>query len=95
MPENNGEVIRLGIPALTEERRRDLTKQCSKEAETAKISVRNARRDAIEQLKKSVKNGVPEDLEKDAEDKVQKLHDKYIKKLDAMLEAKNKEIMTV
>ena len=95
MPENNGEVIRLGIPALTEERPRDLTKQCSKEAETAKISVRSARRDAIEQLKKSVKNGVPEDLEKDAEDKVQKLHDKYIKKLDAMLEAKNKEIMTV
>ena len=95
MPENNGEVIRLGIPALTEERRRDLTKQCNKECETAKISVRNARRDAIERLKKSVKNGVPEDLEKDAEEKVQKLHDKYIKKLDEMLAAKNKEIMTV
>ena len=95
MPENNGEVIRLGIPALTEERRRDLTKQCSKETETAKISVRNARRDCIEKLKKSVKNGVPEDAEKDAEEKVQKLHDKYIKKLDGMLEAKNKEIMTV
>ena len=60
MPENNGEVIRLGIPALTEERRRDLTKQCNKENETAKISVRNARREAIEKLKKSVKNGVPD-----------------------------------
>lgn len=95
MPENNGEIIRLGIPALTEERRRDLAKQCSKEAETAKVSVRNARREAIDKLKKSIKNGVPEDVEKDAEDKCQKLHDKFIKKLDAMLEAKNKEIMTV
>lgn len=95
MPENNGEVIRIGIPALTEERRRDLTKQCSKEAETAKVSVRNARREAIEKLKKSVKNGVPEDMEKDAEENVQKAHDKYVRKIEAMLEAKNKEIMTV
>ena len=95
MPENNGEVIRLGIPALTEERRKELAKQCSKEAETAKISVRNARREAIDKLKKSVKNGVPEDMEQDAEEKVQKIHDKFIKKLDEMLEAKNKEIMTV
>ena len=95
MPENNGEIIRLGIPALTEERRRDLTKQCSKEAENAKVSVRNARRDAIDKLKKSVKNGVPEDVEKDSEEKVQKIHDKYIKQIDAMLDAKNKEIMTV
>lgn len=95
MPENNGEVIRLGIPALTEERRRDLTKQCSREAEQAKVSIRNARRDTIEKLKKCVKNGVPEDLAKDGEDKCQKIHDKYIKKVDAMLEAKNKEIMTV
>lgn len=95
MPENNGEIIRLGIPALTEERRKELAKLCSKEAETAKVSVRNARREAIDKLKKSIKNGVPEDVEKDAEDKCQKLHDKFIKKLDAMLEAKNKEIMTV
>ena len=95
MPENNGEIIRLGIPPLTEERRRDLTKQCSKEAETAKVSVRNARRDAIDKLKKSVKNGTPEDVEKDYEEKVQKVHDKYIKKIDEMLEEKNKEIMTV
>ncbi len=95
MPENNGEIIRLGIPALTEERRRDLSKQCAKEAETAKVSVRNARREAIDKMKKSIKNGVPEDVEKDAEDKCQKLHDKFIKKLDTMLEAKNKEIMTV
>lgn len=95
MPENNGEIIRLGIPALTEERRRDLTKQCSKETETAKVSIRNARRDAIDKLKKSVKNGTPEDVEKDYEEKVQKVHDKYIKRVDEMLEAKNKEIMTV
>ena len=59
------------------------------------MSVRNARRDAIEKLKKSVKNGVPEDVEKDAEGQCQKIHDKYIKKLDAMLDEKNKEIMTV
>ena len=95
MAENNGEIIRMGIPALTEERRRDLTKQCSKETETAKVSIRNARRDAIDKLKKSVKNGTPEDVEKDYEEKVQKVHDKYIKKVDEMLEAKNKEIMTV
>lgn len=95
MPENNGEIIRLGIPPLTEERRRELTKQCSKEAENAKVSVRNARRDAIEKLKKSVKNGVPEDVEKDSEESVQKIHDRFIKQIDGMLEAKNKEIMTV
>ena len=77
-PENNGEVIRLGIPPLTEERRRLLAKQSKQEAETAKISIRNARRDAIEQLKKSIKtDGTPEDVEKDAEAEVQKVHDKY------------------
>lgn len=96
MPENNGEQLRLGIPVLTEERRKELSKQCSKEAEQSKVSIRNARRDAIESLKKSVKGlGVPEDVEKDAEADCQKLHDKYIKKVDDMLEEKNKEIMTV
>jgi len=95
MPENNGEQIRLGIPVLTEERRKELSKQCSTLAEQAKVSVRNARRDAIEKLKKSVKNGVPEDVEKDAEEQCQKIHDKYIKKLDAMLDETSKEIMTV
>jgi ribosome recycling factor len=94
-PENNGETIRLGIPPLTEERRRNLAKQSKHEAENAKISVRNARRDAIEQLKKSVKEGVPEDVEKDAEAEVQKIHDKYIKKVDELFAAKEKEIMTV
>jgi ribosome recycling factor len=94
-PENNGEVIRLGIPPLTEERRRMLVKQSKHEAENAKISVRNARRDAIELLKKSIKEGVPEDVEKDAEAEVQKVHDKFIKKVDELYAAKEKEIMTV
>jgi ribosome recycling factor len=94
-PENNGEIIRLNFPPLTEERRKQLVKDAKSETEKAKVSVRNARRDAIEKLKKSVKNGVPEDVEKDAEEQCQKIHDKYIKKLDAMLDEKNKEIMTV
>lgn len=94
-PMNNGEVIRLGIPPLTEERRRQLAKQSKHEGEEAKISVRNARREAIEHLKKLEKNGLPEDVEKDAEASVQKIHDKYIKKIDDMLLAKEKEIMTV
>ena len=95
-PENNGEIIRLGIPPLTEERRRALAKQSKQEAETAKISIRNARRDAIETLKKSVKTeGVPEDVEKDAEAEVQKIHDKFIKKVEELYSAKEKEILTV
>jgi ribosome recycling factor len=94
-PENNGEVIRLGIPPLTEERRRTLAKQSKQEAENAKISVRNARRDAIEALKKSIKEGLPEDMEKDAEAEVQKIHDRFIKKVDELYAAKEKEIMTV
>ena len=94
-PENNGEIIRLAIPVLTEERRKQLTKQCSKEAESAKISVRNVRREGIEKLKKAVKDGLSEDLEKDAEGDLQKLHDKYIKRIDEILAKKEKEIMTV
>ena len=95
MPENNGEIIRLGIPPLTEERRKQLAKQCSKETETAKVSVRNARRDIIDKLKKGIKDGLSEDVEKDAEEDLQKLHDKYIKKIDGLLADKEKEIMTV
>ena len=94
-PENNGEIIRLGIPPLTEERRRELTKQCNKEAEQTKVSIRNIRREVIEHLKKAVKDGLSEDLEKDAEASMQKVHDKYIKKVDEMLALKEKEIMTV
>jgi ribosome recycling factor len=95
MPENNGEIIRISIPPLTEERRKQLVKQCKAEAETAKVSVRNARRDAIDGLKKAVKKGMPEDVEKDAEGDAQKIHDKYLKKIDEVFAAKEKEILTV
>ena len=95
MPENNGEIIRLSIPPLTDERRRQLVKQCKGEAENAKISVRNARRDAIEGLKKAIKQGMPEDVEKDAETTAQKIHDKYMKRIDEVFAAKEKEILTV
>ena len=94
-PENNGEVIRLCIPPLTEERRKQLAKQCKAEAENARVSVRNARRDAIETLKKAIKNGMPEDIEKDAEGQAQKVHDKFMKKIDDAYAAKEKEIMAV
>ena len=94
-PSNNGEVIRLILPPLTEERRQQLAKQCKGEAENAKVSVRNARRDAIELLKKQVKEGMPEDVEKDAEADAQKLHDKYIRQMDEIYAKKEKEIMTV
>ncbi|MCH5225807.1 MAG: ribosome recycling factor [Muribaculaceae bacterium] len=94
-PENNGEVIRLSIPPLTEERRKQLVKQSKAEAENAKVSIRNARRDAIEGLKKEIKKGMSEDVEKDGEAEVQKLHDKYMKKIDEVFAAKEKEILTV
>ena len=94
-PENNGEVIRLNIPQPTEERRRDLVKQCNKIGEKAKVEVRNVRGDIKDKLKKAIKDGLSEDNEKDAELDLQKLHDKFIKKLEELLEAKTKEIMTV
>ena len=94
-PMNNGETIRLGIPPLTEDRRKQLAKQSKAECEDAKISVRNARRDAIEHVKRMVKEGLPEDVEKDTEVAIQKIHDKYIKKIDEMYVAKEKEILTV
>ena len=95
MPSNNGEIIRLGIPPLTEDRRRDLVKQCGKVSENIKISIRNTRRDLLDLLKKALKDGLPEDAEKDAEEKAQKLHDKFIKMADEMYVEKEKEIMTV
>ncbi len=94
-PENNGEVIRIAIPPLTEDRRKALVKQSKAEAAQAKVSVRNARRDAIDGLKKAIKQGMPEDVEKDAEASVQKLHDKYLKQIDEIFAAKEKEILTV
>lgn len=94
-PSNNGEHIRLTMPPLTEERRKDLVKQSKAEAETARISLRNARRDAVEAFKKAVKEGMPEDESKDGETKVQKLLEKFSKLIDAEFEKKEKEIMTV
>lgn len=94
-PDNNGEVIRLAIPQPTEERRRELTKQCNKIAEKSKVEVRNVRADLKEKLKKAIKDGLSEDVEKDAETSLQKVHDKYIAKIEKLIEDKNKEIMTV
>ena len=94
-PDNNGEIIRLTIPPLTEERRKQLVKQCGKESEQAKVSIRNARRDTNDKLKKAIKDGLSEDLEKDAEADLQKMHDKYIKKVEELLANKENEIMTV
>ena len=86
-PENNGEHIRLGIPPITEDRRRDLVKRSKGEAENAKVAIRNSRREAIEAFKKAQKNeGMPEDMAKDGEDSVQKLHDKFIKKVDELFQ---------
>lgn len=95
MPENNGELIRISMPPLTEERRRELAKQVKAEAEQAKVSIRNGRRDAIDTLKKQIKEGMPEDVSKSGEADVQKLHDDFIKKVDELFAAKEKEIMTV
>ncbi len=95
-PSNNGEIIRCVVPALTEERRRELIKKAKVAGENAKVSVRNARRDAIETLKKAQKNeGLSEDTEKEAEDEVQKATDKKVKAIDDVVAAKEKEILTV
>ena len=94
-PENNGEIIRLGIPQPTEERRRELAKQCNKMGEQTKVQISNIRADVKEKLKKAIKDGLSEDLEKDAEADLQKIHDKMIKNVEELLAAKDKEIMTV
>jgi ribosome recycling factor len=94
-PINNGELIRINIPPLTEERRRDLVKQIKNMAENTKVSIRTARRDANDAFKKMKKEGLSEDIEKDAEIDVQQLTDKFIEKVDKVLEAKEKDIMTI
>jgi ribosome recycling factor len=94
-PENNGEVIRLGIPPLTEERRKQLVRQTKQESEDAKISIRNSRREGIDEVKKAVKDGLAEDIGKDIENDLQKIHDKFIKKVDDLFAAKEKEILTI
>jgi ribosome recycling factor len=94
-PMNNGENIIINIPALTEERRRDLVKQAKAEAEDAKIGIRNARKDANNDIKKEEKNGTSEDICKTAEDDIQKITDAYIRKTDEALAVKEAEIMKV
>ena len=92
-PMNNGDTIIINVPALTEERRRELAKQAKAEAEDAKIGVRSARKDANNDIKKS--DDISEDLKKNAEADVQHLTDKYVKKIDELFDAKEREIMTV
>ena len=94
-PSNNGETIRLSIPPLTEERRKELVKQVKGVAENARISLRNTRRDAVENFKKAQKEGMPEDEAKDGETQAQKIYEKYMKQVDVLFEKKEKEIMTV
>lgn len=94
-PTNNGSILICAIPPLTEERRKDLVKRCKATGEDAKVSVRNARRDANEEIKKLIKGGLPEDEGKDGEAKIQELTDKYSGAIDKHLEAKEKEILTV
>lgn len=94
-PSNDGKIVRLVLPELTEERRKDLVKDVKKKGEAAKVAVRNIRRDANDAFKKLTKQDVSEDEVKDLEDAVQKLTDKFIKKIDAAVETKSKEILTV
>lgn len=94
-PNNDGEIIRLNIPPLTEERRHELVKQVKSEAENTRISIRNTRRDANEELKKMKKDGLSEDAEKKAIEEVQSLTDQYIKKVDSLLDQKETDIMKV
>ena len=95
MPVNNGEVIRINIPPLTEERRHQLVKQVRNEGETAKISVRTARKWANDELKNLLKDGLPEDLEKEAVEEVQELTTEFNEKIDKVVSLKEKDVMTV
>jgi ribosome recycling factor len=94
-PQNDGQIIRLFLPPLTEERRKDLVKKVNGEGEQAKVTIRNIRRDAIEQIKKQQKDGLSEDIAKGGEGRVQVITDKYIALIDEHCREKEKEIMTV
>ncbi len=94
-PDNNGEIIRINVPVLTEERRRNLVKQSSQEGENAKVSIRIVRKEANESLKKLLKDGLSEDLEKDAENEVQRMTNDFSNKVDNLVKAKEKDIMTI
>jgi len=94
-PQNDGTMIRLFLPPLTEERRKELVKRVNQEGETAKVSIRNIRREAIEQVKKEQKDGLSEDVAKDAEARIQGITDKHIILVDQHCKDKDKEIMTI
>ncbi len=94
-PQNNGESILINIPSLTEERRRELGKQAKAEGEDAKVGIRNARKEANDEIKKSKTDGLSEDAAKDAEASIQKTTDGFVSKVDALIDAKEKDIMTV
>src|ERR1035437_2844558 len=94
-PQNDGIVVRVTVPTLTEERRKDLVKKTKAEGEHARVTIRNVRRDTMELFKGLIKNGLPEDVGKDAEAKVQVITNNYIAKVDKHLELKEREIMTV
>ncbi len=94
-PQNDGVIIRITIPALTEERRKELVKTAKSEAEEAKVGIRNSRKEAMEHVKRLQKNGLPEDEAKDAETKIQQLTDQYVQKTDKHFEQKEKEIVTI
>jgi ribosome recycling factor len=95
-PSNNGEIIRCVVPALTEERRKELIKKAKATGENTKVNIRNQRRDGIDLLKKAQKNdGLSEDGEKEGEEELQKITDKWVKKVDEIIAAKEKDILTV
>ena len=94
-PQNDGSQIRLFLPPLTEERRRELVKKCQAEGEHSRVAIRNIRRDAIEHIKRLQKNGLSEDIAKDAETNIQNITDKFITTVDKHLNSKEKEIMSV
>lgn len=94
-PQNDGVIIRLFLPPLTEERRKELVKKCHGEGEHGKVAIRNIRREAIEHIKRLQKNGLSEDAAKDAEEEVQQMTDKFIALVDKHLVSKEKEIMSI
>jgi ribosome recycling factor len=94
-PQNDGNLIRIYLPPLTEERRKELVKRCHNEGEHSKVAIRNIRRDAIEHIKRLQKNGLSEDVAKEAESSMQQVTDRYITEVEKHLSSKEKEIMSV
>ncbi len=94
-PQNNGEIIIISVPMLTEERRKELSKRGHAEGETAKVAIRNSRKDALDFVKQAQKDGLPEDEAKNGEVKIQELTDKFTKRIDELVAAKDKDIMTI